>query len=243
MNFLAVLDAFAQAKSTQGIDELLNLYLSKQGITGYSFSYYGRTRNRDHKLRYEMASERMKIWHCYYHEEDHAETDTTHQSVNRTLLPLFWDTAEQLKNAKTEKERKMRQESIEFGVTQGLCIPLHGPQGDFAELTLRQFISEDCLENWAVKQSEWYLVALAYFNAVRELLLINATAETSLLTKREQQCLNLLAENYSLADIAKKLEMTERTVNFHIQNLNFKLKVRNKYEAVVKARQLGIIKI
>ena len=124
---------------------------------------------------------------------------------------------------------------------QGVSIPVHGPGGDFAELTLRQFKGGSCMSGWEAKQHEWYLVALAYFNYMRELILITEVSKSGLLTRREQQCLKLIAENYNVMQMAAALDMSERTVNFHIQNLNHKLKVRNKYEAVSVGRQLGLI--
>jgi DNA-binding CsgD family transcriptional regulator len=62
------------------------------------------------------------------------------------------------------------------------------------------------------------------------------------LTQRDLQCLALLAKNHTLKSIAENLKITERTVNYHIQKLNKKLGVKNKYQAVAKALQKGLIK-
>lgn len=97
------------------------------------------------------------------------------------------------------------------------------------------------MQNWEAHQAEWFIVSLAYFNYLRELMLRLEIEKASPFTKREQQCLNCLALNYPLPEIARTLNMTERTVNFHIQNINHKLKVRNKYEAISKARELGLL--
>lgn len=43
--------------------------------------------------------------------------------------------------------------------------------------------------------------------------------------------------------ISKELNITERTVNYHIQRLNKKLGVKNKYQAVIKALNKGILKL
>src|SRR5690606_36175805 len=49
------------------------------------------------------------------------------------------------------------------------------------------------------------------------------TRQDLILTKREKEVLNLLAQNYSSSAIAEKLFITNRTVGFHRTNLLFKL--------------------
>lgn len=137
MKPLDVMQAFKQVKTIPELDHLLKLYLNAQGFSGYSFSYFGKARSKVNRLNHEVVSDRMKTWHDYYHEEDYEGADTTHNEAYNMLLPVFWDTHEQLKAAMTDKERRLREESINFGVTCGLSMPLHGPHGDFAELTLR----------------------------------------------------------------------------------------------------------
>ena len=240
-NFLDIIAGFSRAKSIPELGRLFKLYMAAQGITGYTFTYFGYRGKKGESFSHELVSERLRAWHDYYHESRYGDTDSVHQDAHKSLLPIFWDVQVQFKNAATEKERKMRQESLDFGVRQGVSIPVHGPGGDFAELTLRQFKGESCMSGWEAKQHEWYLVALAYFNYMRELILITEVSKSGLLTRREQQCLKLIAENYNVMQMAAALDMSERTVNFHIQNLNHKLKVRNKYEAVSVGRQLGLI--
>ena len=241
MHLLDFMAAVQRAPSIAELDRLLKHYLEGLGFSGYTFSYFGRTRGRGQELHHEVVSQKMRVWHDYYHEEQHDNTDSTHHAVYKSLLPIFWSVAEQLKDSKTMKERKMRESSLKFGVMAGLSIPLHGPGGDFAELTLRQFQGEECMKDWASHQQEWLFAALAYFNCLREQIIVSQVSATGLLTTREMQCLNLLAENYAVAEIANRLSMSERTVNFHIQNINHKFKVRNKYEALSKAKELGVI--
>jgi DNA-binding CsgD family transcriptional regulator len=53
------------------------------------------------------------------------------------------------------------------------------------------------------------------------------------LTQREQEILRLLSEGLSNKQIAARLHITPRTVNFHLDNLFSKLGVSNRTEAVV----------
>jgi DNA-binding CsgD family transcriptional regulator len=61
------------------------------------------------------------------------------------------------------------------------------------------------------------------------------------ISPREQQCLSLAAKGQTSADIAGKLDLSERTVNFHFGNILSKLAVANRGEAIAVAISRGII--
>ena len=60
---------------------------------------------------------------------------------------------------------------------------------------------------------------------------------------REKQCIKLAAHGMTSGDIGIKLEITERTVNFHFSNILSKLDALNRHEAIAKAVQLGIVQL
>jgi len=61
------------------------------------------------------------------------------------------------------------------------------------------------------------------------------------LTAREVQVLQLTASGASNREIAKKLVLAEGTVKNHLSRIFSKLGVRDRMQAVVKAREIGII--
>lgn len=63
----------------------------------------------------------------------------------------------------------------------------------------------------------------------------------SLLSEREQEVLNLLAQGYRDRDIAQTLHISESTVKFHLNNTLTKLNARNRYQAVYRATINGWI--
>jgi DNA-binding NarL/FixJ family response regulator len=64
--------------------------------------------------------------------------------------------------------------------------------------------------------------------------------EVPKLTRRESKVLQLLARGMSNGEIAKELNITERTVRFHLQNIYEKIQVRSRTEAVIWAMQHGL---
>ncbi|HEY1421737.1 MAG TPA: response regulator transcription factor [Candidatus Dormibacteraeota bacterium] len=61
------------------------------------------------------------------------------------------------------------------------------------------------------------------------------------LTVREKEVLRLIAEGQPSRGIAGKLGISYTTVRTHIRSLGLKLGVHSKLEAIVKARELGLI--
>lgn len=61
------------------------------------------------------------------------------------------------------------------------------------------------------------------------------------LSPRELECLDLAAHGQTSTDIAFKLGLVERTVNFHFSNIISKLGAANRHEAVALAIARGMI--
>ena len=61
------------------------------------------------------------------------------------------------------------------------------------------------------------------------------------LTQREQEVLELIAEEFTTDEIAEKLFISKNTVQTHRKNLIHKFAVRNSVGLVLKALELGII--
>lgn len=71
----------------------------------------------------------------------------------------------------------------------------------------------------------------------------NPRAQQTLgISDRELQVLKLLASGQSNKEIARQLELSPNTVKTHIANLFTKLEARRRTEAIVRARELGMIR-
>ncbi len=234
-------------KSARSVEQLnggLERFLAEFGITTFAFTYYSYYPNSENKLKYDYSSANFAHWHKHYISENYEEVDSTLDIVYRACLPIFWDLEQQLKEAKTSREKQMRLDSLEFGSLKGLSIPIHGPQEDFAIFLVVQMKGQTCLDNWQEVQYELFNVAYLYYTYLQKLLLKNlAPPEKTELSKREIQTLTLIAKQYSIEAIAEALHITARTVNYHIQRLNKKLGTSNKYQSVIKALNKALIKI
>ena len=63
----------------------------------------------------------------------------------------------------------------------------------------------------------------------------NAMIETTHeLTIREYEVLELIARGYTNNSIAREMSISTNTVKFHLKNIFYKLKARNRIEAINK---------
>ena len=61
----------------------------------------------------------------------------------------------------------------------------------------------------------------------------------NILTNREKEIFTLLIDNYSTAEIAAKLYISEKTVRNHISNVILKLDAKSRTQALVKLLMIG----
>ena len=64
-----------------------------------------------------------------------------------------------------------------------------------------------------------------------------------ILTDREQEVFELLIKNKTTTEIAKKLQISEKTVRNHVSNAIQKLGVKGRAQAIIELIKLGELKI
>jgi len=68
-------------------------------------------------------------------------------------------------------------------------------------------------------------------------------AAESVITKREEEVLQLIAEGFSTTEVATKLFISVKTVKNHLASVYQKLDSRDRTQAVVRAVKMGIIRL
>ena len=64
-----------------------------------------------------------------------------------------------------------------------------------------------------------------------------------LISKREEEVLQLIADGLSTTEVAKKLYISVKTVKNHLASIYQKLDSRDRTQAVVQAVRMGIIRL
>jgi DNA-binding CsgD family transcriptional regulator len=83
-------------------------------------------------------------------------------------------------------------------------------------------------------------MAVCLHNDIQNTLAVAAPVK---LSNREKECLLWTALGLSAKEIAQRLGITYRTVEFHLQGAKQKLSANNRVHTVAKAISLGLIRL
>ena len=73
------------------------------------------------------------------------------------------------------------------------------------------------------------------------MLQIDPKSGVPLLTAREQQVLEYIANGLSAKEVAQEIDIAPRTVERHIENVRLKIRARNRTHMVTLAMELGLL--
>lgn len=175
-------------------------------------------------------------WQESYRHNNYLPVDPIVQHGLRSSLPLVWSGDPSLLPFWEEA----RAQGICYGWSQAHC----NSQNFIGMLTLARggepITQQELLKNEA---SFSWLTQLAYagFNRFMAPELIAGGGGADLLTDREKEVLRWTADGKSASEIALLMNVSERTVSFHINHVLSKLGAANKTAATVQAVLLGLL--
>ena len=73
------------------------------------------------------------------------------------------------------------------------------------------------------------------------MLQLDPTSGVPLLTSREHQVLEFVAQGLSAKEVAQEIDIAPRTVERHIENVRLKIRARNRTHMVTLAMELGLL--
>lgn len=177
--------------------------------------------------------------------EEYFETNSifdspTFRAVKRSCKPIAFSTI--LGQAMLSRRgHKVHERARRAGLQDGYCFPLKGRNnqptmmyiaGDFQDVDARELILME-------------MIILAFYR--RACALFPDSSQNDIypengLSDRERETLNWVAQGKTDWEIAQLLEISERTVHYHIENAKKKMKVPTRLQAVVEAiRNLEIL--
>lgn len=84
-------------------------------------------------------------------------------------------------------------------------------------------------------------LAASMLNEVRKLDKPTAPDEERVVTRREEEVLQLIADGCSTSEVAEKLFISQKTVKNHLASIYQKLDARDRTQAVLQAVRMGIV--
>jgi DNA-binding CsgD family transcriptional regulator len=181
-------------------------------------------------------------WTDRYLEQSYQDDDPIIRECLSKRLPMQW--TESLKGSvRSDREDMVLADALDFGIRRGLSVPIHGPGGELGIMSLYSDLKDkEFLKAVQATQHELHVMSLHFHDAVQKKLACGETIPKPIpLTDREVEILRWTAIGKTAWEIGSILKISERTVNFHLQNLMGKLGVHNKTHAAAKAMSFGLI--
>jgi LuxR family quorum-sensing system transcriptional regulator SolR len=174
-------------------------------------------------------------WKKKYSRENYVRTDPTVVHAIRSVMPLLWH------ESTFTSCRPFWEEAQAHGLRFGWAQSCHNARG----VGLTSFArTADALTPSEIKDSEWkmsWLVNAAHEFLSSDVLLMLAPEASVRLSSREIEVLRWTAEGKTSGEIGIIMNITERTVNFHVNHAIEKLDASNKTAATIKAAMLGLL--
>ena len=166
--------------------------------------------------------------------------DPVMQHCKRQSVPIIWDQATYVQQGAGE----LWEESARFGISNGICLALHMPEGRHFILGVERDrpVPMDATELTRVVADLQLFAVYAQDAALR--ILVPPSTDPSLpsLTPRELEALRWTMEGKTAWEVGKVLGITERTAAMHVNNATHKLGCVNKHQAVLKALRVGLLR-
>ena len=235
--FHADLQALAVAKSTEEIAVLCRRYGERLGLG--AFVYALRVPPQFADAQVVMVQTYPVEWTDRYWDQGYYSVDPVINYCANHITPITWDKLAPIKPLGGGE--RMMNEAGDFGLRAGVTMPVHSPHGELGILSYA--LDRATPEAWrCAEQSKPYVQLMGGYlhEAMRRVSRVSGLTD-ALLSGRELECLRWVADGKSSWEIGRLLNLSERTVNFHIERSMAKLNVCNRQHAIAKAIISGLL--
>ena len=173
-------------------------------------------------------------WFDRYIQRNYFRQDPVAQHVLTTSEPFRWSEVPPSRNSRKEAQELMG-EAREFGLVDGYCVPIYSITGWQAAIS---FATDRPIALSRRELAATYLMAVTAHGRVRALL-SPPPLPAPRLTPREREVLTWAAAGKSAWETSCILNLAEKTVRAHLENIREKLNVATTTQAVAIALRTG----
>jgi LuxR family quorum-sensing transcriptional regulator LasR len=178
-------------------------------------------------------------WREVYDREKYAQVDPTVRHIFSESKPLLWD--ESL--FQSDGERALYRGAYLHGLKSGIVLPIHGPRHEAGMLCLATSDAPGTgvWNGINRRMASLSLLRDTAFESAQPFLGNHLERVIPRLTRREKECLKWMSCGKSTWEMARILNCSEATINFHIVNIRTKLGVHSRSAASLKAARMGLL--
>jgi DNA-binding CsgD family transcriptional regulator len=228
-------------KAADGGRDLVPVIESITRSFGFDTFMYGMCTSvrPDHESRMFVFTTVPTEWVTRYDQKAYIEVDPRILLLWDSTLPLVWD--QRTVRGGGNRSEAFLDDALKHGIASGVCMPLGDEIGTRVIIALNSTIPViDESRRLAISRNLGDIVLFAhYFHELFMKAIIRRGTHSPFvgrpLSERERECLTLTARGMTTEDIALKLGIGPRTVQFHFDSIRTKLAAANRQEAVARA--------
>jgi LuxR family transcriptional activator of bioluminescence operon len=239
--FYELLESVDESSSIDALKETCERFCLLIDIPYYLLGVIGQTSSYSPTIR--VISNYPEKWLELYFKESEQQNDPVVKYIFEKQSPIRWDKLVEYQDFSSSKGLLVFEKAAAYGLYNGLSIPIRSTSENIAVFSVA--IGERADANKVLDNAQMFCHTFATHLFERYVLLeISASEETDRreLTKRELECLFWACEGKTAWEISQIINVSERTVLFHLGNSNTKLGAINRQHAVALAIKKGIIK-
>jgi LuxR family transcriptional regulator, activator of conjugal transfer of Ti plasmids len=191
----------------------------------------------------KLISSYPKSWTSRYFDLRYQELDPVVRRASREHGLFGWGRGGSAPTG-TREQRRFFEEAMTFGIRSGITIPIRAGFGQSAAFTLATDQAEPIGERFMSESRDVLQLVGLYFHShvsTRRTDKPVSPGDQTVLSQRERQCLSWAARGKTVADIAILVEISPRTVTFHLANARRKLNASSIAHAVAEAIRRGLL--
>lgn len=232
-----VIEELRFAKSQQQIMEALSRLVVSIGFSKFQMSPGPFNPLPEPKYLLDFGNFDIELKEIYSREINSIYDPVRKIALNQSS-PVHWRKI--FLKTKNPKEREFIVNFRNFGLYDGISIPIHGPNGCVALLMLGSNNSFDLKTEDEEALSLVAIIVLQRIKRIAAAALFPKSTNINL-TEREKECLTWVLEGKTNWEIGVLMGVAARTVQFHLANCARKMGVHNRIQAAVRALMAGII--
>ncbi|QCL97981.1 LuxR family transcriptional regulator [Agrobacterium tumefaciens] len=179
-------------------------------------------------------------WIARYIDRDYFRTDPVVATCRTGFLPVDWSSFD--KSSKGVREMFLEATALGIGPN-GITVPVRGP---FGERSVFSAASNASRQDWRAlrRSAEHDLMLLSHYMHEKFLIITGVRSNHyRSLSRRERECLQLVARGSVPKRIARQLHLSESAVRLYLANARRKLEARTVYQAIARASFLEFIEV
>ncbi|WP_322844878.1 autoinducer binding domain-containing protein [Pseudomonas sp. B33.4] len=227
-----------QLTFAKGVDAAYPILLRFAENLGFNFCAISVVSlHRDLPLNTLQINNYPKEWNSQYEENHYSKVDPLISHYNHSMTPIVWC------ESVFAETQPIWQGLQQYGLQNGWSQSFHHEQSGLCSIVslARRHCSISPLELYEHFGYMFYAASHLSEMFARTLPAHSLKPSHPHLSPRELEVLQLSAGGKTAYEISKILSLSERTVNYHVQNVIEKLNVCNKISAVIKAAKMRLI--